>query len=86
MESRTNRAPTEGWGSRPCYDLGRIPSMTELMAKAVVNSFVLTLSFALFLVFLIGSYDYVRNVEDNKCEMTFMFEYPEFIVSNLNHY
>ena len=30
---------------------------------------------------LMGLYDFVLRKKENKCEMTYMFEYPEYIVS-----
>lgn len=65
----------------PSWKNGDGRSYSDILAKGILNSFVLALSATLTLLFLIGSYDYFRNVEDNKCEMTYMFEYPEFIVS-----
>lgn len=33
-----------------------------------------------FLAFIIGIHRFVYELEDNKCEMTYMFEYPQYIV------
>ncbi len=33
--------------------------------------------------FIRGIHRFVFELEDNKCEMTFMFEYPQYIVSVL---
>ncbi len=35
----------------------------------------------LFLAFIQGIYRLTYEVDDNKCDMTFMFEYPQYIVS-----
>ena len=34
-----------------------------------------------FLLFLSGLYELIENLEPNKCEMTYMYEMPEYIVS-----
>lgn len=59
-------------------------NLGEIVAKGIINTFVIALSVTVFLVFVLGSYDYFKNVESNKCEMTWMFEYPEYIVSIFN--
>lgn len=33
--------------------------------------------------FVFGIYNFVYKLEENKCEMTYMFEYPQYIVSLL---
>lgn len=32
-------------------------------------------------LFCVGVYDFLKNVEPNGCEMTYMFEYPQYLVS-----
>lgn len=38
--------------------------------------------FSVFVVFLVvvGILDIIMNVEENKCEMTWMFEQPQYVV------
>lgn len=45
---------------------------------AVINLFVI-ISGVLFLGFLMGTVDYLVNHEENRCEMTYMFEYPQYV-------
>lgn len=35
-----------------------------------------------FIFSLYGIYQYVNNQEENMCVMTYMFEYPEYLVSS----
>lgn len=44
----------------------------------VVNLFVL-ISGVVFLLAIAGLHNYVTNFEDNGCEMTYMFEYPQYV-------
>jgi hypothetical protein len=48
--------------------------------KRILNTFVFIFCPIVFTIFLLGSFDFFRNVEENKCEMTWMFEYPQFVV------
>ena len=41
------------------------------------------ISIFLFLCFGYGIYDYFTGFEENGCEMTYMYEYPQFVVSFL---
>jgi hypothetical protein len=59
------------------------PDLATLLTRGVVSSFVIALSLTLTALFAIGSYDFFRNVESNKCQMTWMFNYPVFTVSTL---
>ena len=36
----------------------------------------------LLAMFCLGVYDVLKNYEDNACEMTYMFEMPEYMASN----
>ena len=36
------------------------------------------------LIFNTGGYDFVFNVEDNGCAMTYMYEYPQYIPIKLS--
>jgi hypothetical protein len=60
------------------------PDLATLLTRGVVSSFVIALSLTLTALFAIGSYDFFRNVESNKCQMTWMFNYPVFTVSTLS--
>ncbi|XP_071438562.1 GPI inositol-deacylase [Hetaerina americana] len=44
----------------------------------VVNMFVIT-SGVFLLGLLMGGIDYIMNHEENRCEMTYMFEYPQYV-------
>lgn len=37
-------------------------------------------------LFFYGLYDYLTNYESNSCEMTYMWETPEYIVSHVVKY
>lgn len=39
----------------------------------------------LFVMFSYGIYDYMTGFEENACDMTFMYEYPQFLVSAFNN-
>lgn len=54
------------------------PSTTTI-TNALVNLFTLIISVGVFTAFLVGSYDYFKNVEENKCEMTYMYKYPFYL-------
>lgn len=41
-------------------------------------------SMILLLIFTVGVYKQLTQKTANNCEMTFMFEYPHFVVSNTN--
>ncbi|PSN32852.1 hypothetical protein C0J52_10314 [Blattella germanica] len=45
---------------------------------AAINVFVV-LSGIVFVIFLLGFHDFLTNNEENGCEMTYMFEYPQFV-------
>jgi len=34
-----------------------------------------------FVIFLLGLHNYLISNEENGCEMTYMIEYPQFVVS-----
>ena len=46
----------------------------------------MSLVFSVVVVFLIviGVLDVITNYEDNRCEMTYMFERPEYLVNYKN--
>jgi hypothetical protein len=46
-----------------------------------ILSFKVFILFIILIMFLIGLIDYTLISDRNKCEMTFMFEFPKFIVS-----
>lgn len=52
----------------------------------------LIISLVIFLSFIVGFHRHVVPVQENACHMTYMFEYPQYIVSNRdffhveNHY
>lgn len=56
------------------------------ISKVIASyGFVLTTSFAVFILYIIGAARYLTQHEENTCDMTYMFEYPQFVVS-YQHY
>ncbi|XP_046987741.1 GPI inositol-deacylase [Schistocerca americana] len=49
---------------------------------AAVNAFVI-LSLAVFMIFCIGIRNFLVDFEENGCEMTYMFEYPQYVKISL---
>jgi glycosylphosphatidylinositol deacylase len=47
---------------------------------AVTGPFVV-FSGIVFVIFMLGLHNFLTNNEENGCEMTYMFEYPQFVVS-----
>jgi hypothetical protein len=47
---------------------------------AVLGPFVI-FSGICFIIFMLGFHNFLTNNEENGCEMTYMFEYPQFVVS-----
>lgn len=54
-------------------------SVVDTVSTAVVNIFTLACGVTIFGCFLLGSYDFFRNVENNKCEMTWMYNRPYYV-------
>jgi hypothetical protein len=52
---------------------------------AVVGAFVI-FSGIVFVIFMLGLHNFLTNNEENGCEMTYMFEYPQFVASFGNLY
>ena len=46
--------------------------------NAVLKSLV---AFCFFLWFIFGLHGYFSDFEENKCQMTYMYEYPQYLVS-----
>jgi len=63
-------------------DKDKIKIVKIKMAAIPVN-FVIILSFIFTLFYLLGLHNFLKKVEDNACEMTYMFEYPQYVVSSL---
>ena len=47
---------------------------------AAFNLFV-AVSGVIFVFFILGIHNYLTAHEENSCEMTYMFEYPQYVVS-----
>lgn len=47
----------------------------------MINKLFLAISLVSLLLYLFGILTSVINVEENSCKMTYMFEYPQFVVS-----
>jgi len=57
--------------------------MTSDLGQFIMASVTkLVILFALLTMFCLGIYDVLKNYEDNACEMTYMFEVPEYMVRN----
>lgn len=52
----------------------------------MINKIFLAISLVSLLLYLYGILTSIINVEENSCKMTYMFEYPQFVVSNKNLY
>lgn len=46
----------------------------------IVNVFII-LCLSLTFSYFIGILTFITDYEENKCEMTYMFQYPQFVVS-----
>lgn len=57
--------------------------LSTLHNMAVIGSLVI-LSSIVFVVFMLGLHNFLISNEENGCEMTYMFEYPQFVVSFAN--
>jgi len=49
--------------------------------KKILNFMVFLFAPLCLFIFLLGSYDFFHNIEENKCQMTYMWEYPQYVVS-----
>lgn len=49
-------------------------------AMAAFNLFI-AISGVVFAFFVLGIHNYLTAHEENSCEMTYMFEYPQYVVS-----
>lgn len=47
----------------------------------MINKLFLAISLVSLLLYLYGILTSIINVEENSCKMTYMFEYPQFVVS-----
>lgn len=47
---------------------------------AAINPFVV-FSGMVFVIFILGLHNFLTDNEENGCEMTYMFEYPQYVVS-----
>lgn len=65
-----------------CFDF---PSgsdvIREKLNEKMINKLFLVVSLFCLLLYLFGILTSIVNVEENDCKMTYMFEYPQFIVS-----
>lgn len=52
---------------------------------AAINLFAAFSGFVFF-TFILGLHNFLTNNEENGCEMTYMFEYPQYVVSFSNIY
>jgi hypothetical protein len=48
--------------------------------SSIINGFII---FSLFITiaYFVGLLVFINDHEENKCEMTYMFEFPQFVVS-----
>lgn len=53
------------------------------MARLLVFDAFVLLSAFVFFSYLLGLHRFLSKYGDNGCEMTYMYEYPQFVVSTL---
>lgn len=53
------------------------------MARLLVFDAFVVLSAFVFFSYLLGLHKFLSKYGDNGCEMTYMYEYPQFVVSTL---
>jgi hypothetical protein len=51
------------------------------MVKPSAKLLVLPYSIGVCFVYLVGIVNFLTNLEENKCDMTFMYEFPQYTVS-----
>lgn len=51
----------------------------------VVYGVILSISVSIFLLYIIGAARYLTDHEENTCEMTYMFEYPQYVVCSFEN-
>lgn len=47
--------------------------------SSIINGFIV-FSLIVTLLYFVGLLSFINDHEENKCEMTYMFEYPQFVV------
>lgn len=56
-----------------------------LQIKSVLFYIIFFLFLMLFLLFyILGVVRYITDFEENTCDMTYMFEYPQYVVGKYN--
>lgn len=53
----------------------------QINMAAIPVNFVILISLIATFLYLLGVHNFVTRVEENACEMTYMFEYPQYVVS-----
>lgn len=61
-------------------------NLSKYTYKMKTPSFLAFISAILLLTFTVGVYKQLTQKTANNCEMTFMFEYPHFVVSGTNSF
>ncbi|XP_014204111.1 GPI inositol-deacylase [Copidosoma floridanum] len=56
----------------------------NLFKISVIYGIVLSVSFLVLILYVLGATRYVVKNEDNTCDMTYMFEYPQYVRISLN--
>lgn len=56
-----------------------------LKAPAMYGIF-LSVSLSFFVLYIVGASRYLTNHDENTCDMTYMFEYPQYVVSIITKY
>lgn len=64
------------------YRLGDVNKYSKMVSIKHVTIVILTIQFfmTIFALYILGLSNYLTDFEKNTCEMTYMFEYPQYVV------
>lgn len=51
-----------------------------LIKSAVIYTILFLFLMLIFLLYILGAARYITDFEENTCDMTYMFEYPQYVV------
>ena len=51
-----------------------------LIRSAVIYIILFLFLMLIFLLYILGTARYITDFEENTCDMTYMFEYPQYVV------
>lgn len=58
--------------------------LLQLLKMPIVYGLILSASLSIFLLYIIGASHYLTDHDENTCDMTYMFEYPQYVVRILH--